>query len=127
MVKSGVRIWVIREAPGGLVPSRLLKVGTRHAEERSRLVEGVTQAIEAAIERDQVEKITMFAGGGVSPFAGGALAAVRTVEPDEQAAPRRVGNVADQPIAALAMAVGEIVAAHRLGIARETVGQIGGV
>ena len=66
----------------------------------------------------------MFAGGGVGPFAGGAPAAVRTVEPDEQAASWCVGNVADQPIASFAMAVGEIVAAHRLGIARETVGQI---
>ena len=49
------------------------------------------------------------------------------LEPDKQAAARRVGDIADQPIAAFAMAVGEIVAAHRLGIARETVGQIGGV
>ena len=77
--------------------------------------------------RDQVEQITMFAGGGVGPFAGGALAAVRPAQPDEQAAARRVGDVADQPVAAFAMAVGEIVAAHRLGIARETVGQVGGV
>ena len=61
----------------GLVPGRPPKVGTRQAEEGSRLVESVAQAIEAAIARDQVEKITMFAGGGVGPFAGGALAAVR--------------------------------------------------
>ena len=36
-------------------------------------------------------------------------------------------DIADQPVAALAAAVGEIVAAHRLGIARETVRQFGGV
>ena len=40
-------------------------VGTRQAEEGSGLVEGVAQAIEPTIERDQVEKITMFAGGGI--------------------------------------------------------------
>ena len=36
-------------------------------------------------------------------------------------------HVADQPVAALAAAVGEIMAAHRLGIARETVRQFGGI
>ena len=105
----------------------MAKVGTRQAEKGSRLVEGVAQAIEATIERDEVEEITMFAGGGVGPFAGGALAAVGSAQADEQAATRRVGDVADQPVAAFAMPVGEIVAANRLGIARETVGQVGGM
>ena len=60
------------------MPGRPPDVGTRQAEEGSGLVEGVAQAIEPAIERDQVEKITMFAGGGIGPFAGGTLAAVGT-------------------------------------------------
>ena len=46
---------------------------------------------------------------------------------DEQAAARRVVDVADQPVATLAATVGEIMAAHRLGIARETVRQVGGL
>ena len=49
-------------------------IGTWQAEEGARLVEGVAQAVEAAIERDEVEQIAMLAGGGVGPFAGGALA-----------------------------------------------------
>ena len=69
----------------------------------------------------------MFAGRGVGPFAGGALAGFRSLEPHEQGAAGRVADIADQPVAALAAAVGEIVAAHRLGIARETVRQFGGV
>src|SRR5712671_7927266 len=68
----------------------------------------------------------MLAGGGVGPFAGSALAMVRSAQADEQAATPGVGDIADQPVAALAMTVGEIVAAHRLGIAREEAGQVGG-
>ena len=82
------------------MPGELPKVGTRQAEESSGLVEGVTQAIEATIERDQVEKIAMFAGGGIGPFAGGTPAAVRTAQPDKEAAAPRVGDITDQPAAA---------------------------
>ena len=87
---------------------------------------GRREVDKTAAEADEVEQIAMLAGGGIGPFAGGALRC-RTAQADEQAAARRVGDIADQPVAALAMAVGEIVAAHRLGIARETVGQFGGV
>lgn len=61
------------------------------------------------------------------PFAGSALAAVRPLQANEQAAAGRVRDIADQPVAALAATVGEVVAAHRLGITRETVGQCGGL
>ena len=37
----------------------------RQGEERACLVQGVAQAIETAIEGDQVQKIAMLAGGGV--------------------------------------------------------------
>jgi hypothetical protein len=43
----------------------MAKVGARQAEEGSRLVEDVAQAIEATVERDEVEEIAMLAGGGV--------------------------------------------------------------
>ncbi len=65
----------------------------------------------------------MFAGGSIGPFAGGAPAAVRPCQPNEQAAAGRVSRIADKPIVAVAAAVGEIMAAHRLGLARETVRQ----
>src|SRR6202023_2873603 len=67
----------------------------------------------------------MLSSGGVGPFAGPALAAVRSRQADEQAAAWRIGDIADQPVAALAPTVGEVVATHRLGIARETVRQHG--
>ena len=98
---------------------------SRQAQEASRLVGDVVEVDEAAALADDVEQIAMLAGRGVGPFAGGALAGFRPVQPDEHGAARRVADVADQPVAALAAAVGEIVAAHRLGLARETVRQIG--
>ena len=61
----------------------------------------------------------MLARGGVGPFAGGALAALGPAQADEQAAARRVCDIADQPVAALSAAVGEVAAAHSLGLACE--------
>src|SRR5260370_28715114 len=61
----------------------------------------------------------MIAGGGVGPFAGGTLAALRPLQPHEQAAAVRVRDIADQPIAALAATVGEIAAAHHPSLSRE--------
>jgi hypothetical protein len=93
-------------------------------EERAGLVARAAR-VEAAVECDEVEKIAMFTGGGVGPFAGGAYARVRSVETDEQTAAGCVPRVADEPVAAFTATVREIVAAHRLGLARETVCQIG--
>jgi hypothetical protein len=103
-----------------------LRAGAWQAQKQARLGEHVAHAIEPPVHGDEIEQVAVFARGGVSPLAGGALAAVRPLEPDEQAAPRRVRNITDQPVSPLAAAVGEIVAAHRLGIARETVSEIGG-
>ena len=99
----------------------------RQGKERARLLEGIAQPVETAAERDEVEKVAMLAGGGVGPLAGGALAMVRSAQADKQAAAAGVGDIADQPVAALPMAVGEIVTAHRLGVAREAAGQVRGV
>src|SRR5262245_44021023 len=69
----------------------------------------------------------MLPRGRVGPFSGSTLAMVRAAQADEQAAALRVGDIADQPVAALAVSVREIVTANCLGIARETAGQVGGV
>jgi hypothetical protein len=69
----------------------------------------------------------MLARGGVGPFAGGALPAVWPCEANEQAAARCVGDVADDPVATAAAAVGKVMAAHHLGITREASRQIGGL
>ena len=66
----------------------------------------------------------MFAGCAVDPFAGCAFAAFRSAQANEQAAAGRVADIADQPVVALAATVGEIMTAHRLGLARETLRQI---
>ena len=63
-------------------------------------------------------------GRRILPAPGCALAVVRPVQPHEQAAAGGVGDIADQPVAAFAAAVGQIIAAHRLGIAREPVRQV---
>jgi hypothetical protein len=69
----------------------------------------------------------MLAGGGVGPFAGGAAAGFGSLESDEHRAARCVAHVADEPITALAPAIEEIMTAHRLGFARETVRQVGSI
>ena len=82
---------------------------------------------EAAAFADDIEQIAMFAGRRVGPFACRTLARLRSSQPDEEGAPWCVADIPDQPVAAFPPAVGEVVAAHRLGIARETVRQIGGL
>ena len=89
------------------------------------LLEHVAKAVEASIESDEVEKIAVLACSGISPMTGGPFAEVRSVQPHEQTAARCVPHIADEPVAAFPAAVREIVAAHRLGITRETACQLG--
>ena len=103
------------------------RVRSWQTEKAPCFIRDVGEIGEAAAFADDVEQIAMLAGRRVSPFAGRTLASLRPVQPDEEGAPRRVTDVANQPVAAFSPAVGEVVAAHRLGIARETVRQIGGL
>ncbi len=102
-------------------------LGRWQAEKAPCFIGDVGEIGQAAAFADDVEQIAMFPGRRVRPFASGALASLRSSQPDKKGAPRRVVDIADQPVAALPAAVGEVVAAHRLGIARETVRQIGGL
>ena len=63
---------------------------TRQGEKATRLVHGLAKAIQIAVARDQIEEIAMLAGGGIGPFAGGAGTVVGTLQPDIEAAARRV-------------------------------------
>ncbi len=103
------------------------RVRSRQAEKAPCFIGDVEEIGEAAAFADDVEQIAMFPGRCVRPFASGALTGFWPVQPDEEGAPRRVADIANQPIAALSSAVGEVMATHRLGIARETVSQIGGL
>src|SRR5712672_1882864 len=67
----------------------------------------------------------MLAGCRIGPLTGGAGTELRPVQTNIEAAARRVKDVADNPVAALAATVGEVVAAHGLGLTREAACQIG--
>ena len=95
------------------------------AEKAPCFIDDVGEFGEAAAFADDVEQIAMLASRRVRPFAGGALATRRPLQPNEEGAPWCVADIAHQPVAAFSPAVGEVVATHRLGIARETVRQIG--
>jgi len=64
----------------------------------------------------------MLARRGVGPFADRAWA----LQSDKQAAARRVADVANQPVAARAAAIGEIMPAHCVRFTRKTARQLGG-
>ena len=81
----------------------LLRPG--QVQERPRLVRDIAEGGEAAARADEIEQIAMLAGRGVGPFAGGALAAVRAVQPDEERAAGIARGIADQPVAPFAPAV----------------------
>ena len=55
----------------------------------------------------------------VCPLTGSALTAFWTEQADIHGAAARVVNVADDPIAADTPTVGEVLTAHRLGLARK--------
>ncbi len=103
------------------------RVGSWQAEKAPCFIGDVGEFGQAAAFADDVEQIAMLAGRRVRPFAGSTLARFGSSQPDEQGAPWRVADIANQPVAAFSSAVGEVVTAHRLGIARETVRQIGGL
>ncbi len=103
-----------------------LRVRAGQAQEAARLVGDVVEIEKAAALADDVEQIAVLARGGVGPFAGRAPSPT-VLEPDEHGAPRCIADVTDQPVAAFAPTVGEVVAAYRLGLAREAMRQFGSV
>ena len=101
----------------------LLGFWRRQAEEDPGLVSDVLEVDEAAALADHVEEVSMLAGGGVGPFPGRAFGQV--LEPDVHRAALGVTGIAHLPVVALATAVAEIVAAHRLGLSAEMLRKIG--
>ncbi|BBB94820.1 hypothetical protein BE61_02300 [Bradyrhizobium elkanii USDA 61] len=69
----------------------------------------------------------MFGRGSISPMPSGARSGFRSAEPDEHRPAGRIADVAHHPVAALAPPVGQVMAAHGLGVTRETAGEFGGV
>jgi hypothetical protein len=98
--------------------------GSRQVEEPSGLVGDVTEVIEGTSRANDIEEIAMFSGRGVGPMADPARARPPAPKAHESRGARRIPDVADDPISAGAPAIGEIVAADSLGMAREAFGEI---
>src|SRR5260221_5288402 len=97
--------------------------GSWQTQEAACVVSDIAEVEKLATFANDVEEVAVFAGRGVSPFTGWSLR--RLPQPNEHGAARRVSDIADQPVAPVAPSVGKIVAAHRLGLARKTVHQVG--
>src|SRR3546814_10517108 len=93
---------------------RTVGFGMRHRQEGARLIGNVLEVDQAAALADDVEQIAMLAGCGIGPFAGRTLAGLAAFQPHEHRSAGAVADIAHQPIAALAMAGRQIMAAHRL-------------
>src|SRR5260370_37979434 len=97
-----------------------LRLRSRHGEKAPGFVCDVVEVDKATAFADDVEEITVVAGRRIGPFACRALAGFRSFQSEEQAAARRVRDIADQPVAGLPARLGEIAAGHRLGQPPET-------
>ena len=97
----------------------------RQAEEVPGFFGNICEVDETERIPDHIQQIAIFTRGRVLPFAGNAFHAV--VQPDEHRAASRVSDIANLPVIALFAAIGEIMAAHRLGLSAETLRQFGSV
>ena len=102
-----------------------LRLGSRQAQEASCLLSDIVKIDQGATFSDYVEQIAVFAGCRVGPFACRATARAFRFQADEHRSAGRVLDVltlADDLYDATSC-VGEIVTAHRLGLAREAMYQ----
>ena len=88
----------------------------RLVEKAARFGERVAERGQPQLRGDKIEKIAMVARGGIGPFAGRAGTVGWTGQAHEQAASGRVLDIADDPVAALFAALGQIVSADRFGV-----------
>jgi hypothetical protein len=97
---------------------------TRQGKKEPRLVHGLGDPVQIAVEADQIEQIAIFTGRRIGPMAGSARAVIGTLQADIKAAARRILDIADDPVTARTASLGEVVTAHGLGIARKAARQI---
>ena len=76
------------------------------------LGKGGAKRVQAGGDADQVEEISVLAGGAFGPLAGNA----RWREADKKRAPLGAANIAGGPVPALLAAVGEVSPADFLGV-----------
>src|SRR5882724_8354527 len=101
-----------------------LQLGSRQTQEASCLLSDIVEIDQTATFLDNVEEVAVLAGCRVGPFARRAAADVPAFQADEHRSARGVPDVADLPVIADATAVGEVVTAHRLGLACEAMYQL---
>ena len=100
-------------------------LGSRQVQKAPGFIGHVVEIDQTATFADHVKQVAVLAGCRVSPFARPATARVDAFQAHKHRAAGRVPDVADLPIIADATSVGEIVTAHRLGLAREAMCQLG--
>ena len=123
-----------RAAPAILRGASAMPTGVGRASRRMRQAEEAPRFVGDVLEVDADRRLSRMTSSRspYSPVAAsvhlpaGAFRRSR-LEPTNMRAARRVADVADQPVGALAAAVGEIVAANRLGVLREALREFGGV
>jgi hypothetical protein len=101
-----------------------LRLGSWQAQEASCLLSDIVEIDQTATFADHVEQVAVLASGGVGPFARRAATDVHALQTDEHRAAGCIPDVADLPVIADTAPVGEIVAAHRLCLAREAIRQV---
>jgi len=72
------------------------------AEKPPGLIGNITEIGEATALADNVKEVAMFSRGGVAPLTRGPFPSLRSSEAHEHRTSRRIPDVADDPIAALA-------------------------
>lgn len=97
----------------------------RKAEKAASFIGDLGEVEETEAFADYIEQITMFAGGGIGPFACRSPGAV--MQPHEHRASRAIADVADLPVMALFMAIREVATTNRLSLPAETLRQLSGV
>src|SRR6202162_3185408 len=101
-----------------------IRFGSWQTQEASCFLGDIVEIDETATFSDHVKQVAVLGGRRVGPFAGRAPAGTFRFQADEHRSARRIPDVADLPVIADATAVGEIVTAHRLGLAREAMCQL---
>ena len=115
-----------------------LRFGMRQTEKPAGFLGNIGKVDQAEAFADDIEQIAIFTALRIGPFTGCPFAGLRPDKANKHRPARIVLHIANLPVvallatvrqimAALAMAGGEIVAAHRLGLLAETLRQFGGV
>ncbi len=86
---------------------------------RTRLGEKVGKATDPRPFADDIEEITMFAGGTVGELSGGTRPRCGPGQPHEQRSARVVLQISDDPVGAFPPSSGKVVTTNAFGMGRK--------